>query len=67
MRQLTSEEIATFAGRKGVRKIAVENFLGTMGENYRDASMNLKLDARLYRWSTATVKAIEAGIELANK
>lgn len=67
MRRLTSEEITKLASRVGVKKIAVENFLMSMGENHSDARSNLSVDARSYKWNSATVKAIRAGIALASK
>lgn len=69
LRELTLEEIKRLASRKGVKKRAVENFLMTLTAN-RDSSTayaNLALDARLYHWNSATVKAIARGIELASK
>ena len=46
-----------------VKQIAVENFLGSLeGMNRLEAQANLDMDARLYRWNAATVKAIRAGI-----
>ena len=67
MRRLTSEEIEKFASRKGVKKIAVENFLATMGSNPMEAHMNMGADAKSYGWNAATQNAIRAGIELAKK
>ena len=69
MRQLTSTEVAKFAARPGVRKVAVMNFLGTLGEagSTRGELRNLYADAQSYRWNVATIKAIEAGIKLAYK
>lgn len=69
MRRLTTEEIEKFASRKGVRKIAVENFLGTLTANPNRycAVQNVYLDQSLYRWNSATVKAILDGIDLACK
>lgn len=67
MRRLTSEEIAKLAARKGVKQIAVENFLATMGEDAMAAHMNMGQDARDYKWNAATQNAIRAGIELAKK
>lgn len=65
MRRLTAKEISKLASRHLVRKIAVENFLSTMGTTYDYAIGNLALDARAYRWNKQTVRAIEAGITLA--
>ena len=67
MRELTSAEIERFASRKGVKRIAVENFLMSMGTNERNAVGNLWLDRGLYKWNSATVRAILAGIDLARK
>jgi hypothetical protein len=67
MRQLTKEEISKLASRKGVRKVAVENFLATMGTDQRVATSNLWLDRDSYNWNSATVEAILKGIELASK
>ena len=67
MRNLTSEEIEKFASRKGVKRIAVVNFLSTMGDNDFYARGNLSMDAGLYKWNAATYKAISAGITLASK
>jgi hypothetical protein len=46
-----------------VKTVAVENFLGSLeGLTKSEAYANLRLDARLYKWNAATVKAINAGI-----
>lgn len=67
LRKLTLEEVERFASRKGVKRIAVENFLGTVTANptRRDALGNVGWDARLYRWNAATQKAIRDGIDMA--
>jgi hypothetical protein len=67
MRKLTSEEIEKYANRKGVKRIAVENFLGTVTANpTRSAALsNLYMDAGMYKWNSATLSAIEAGIKKA--
>ena len=68
-RQLTQEEISTLAARKGVRGIAVRNFLGSMPldidwyGNYR----NMLADARCYQWTAATQNAIKTGLDVAFK
>lgn len=67
MRWLESEEIEKFAGRKGVRRIAVENFLMSMGDDEYIASMNMIQDTQLYRWNRETIKAIKDGINLASR
>jgi len=65
MRALTEEEIERFASRKGVKRIAVENFLMSMGESSMNATGNLYRDAGLYGWNHFTVQAINEGIQLA--
>lgn len=67
-RPLMGTEIDGFAARKGVKRIAVENFLGTMDVEQTPMAahlINLESDARDYRWSAATKAAIKAGIKLA--
>ena len=67
MRELTGAEIERLASRRGVRKVAVENFLMTLG--YAGSASaerrNLYADARSYGWNAATEQAILDGIELA--
>ncbi len=65
MRELKEEEIQKLASLKGVRKIAVENFLGTMGTDDQAAKGNLWLDARSYNWNQKTISTILRGIEMA--
>lgn len=67
MRALTESEIAKFSSRKGVKAIAVSNFLCSMGDNVSYAYGNLEMDAGLYKWNAATYRAISAGISLAAK
>jgi len=67
MRQLSNEEIEKLATRVGVRRIAVENFLATMGTDKFAAMSNLRLDAGLYHWNNATVRAIADGIRIASR
>ena len=68
MRELTKEEIEKLASGKGVRRIAVENFLMSMTPFGEQAAIgNLYLDAQLYRWNTPTIEAIRIGIRLATK
>ncbi len=62
LRQLSADEIKCFSERPGVRKIAVENFLMTMGDSYVQAVANLLLDASLYGWGDETFWAILYGI-----
>jgi len=65
MRTLTPQEIEHFASRPGVKRIAVENFLMSMGTDTTNAFNNLALDSKLYKWNVATFEAIEASIYLA--
>ena len=68
LKSLTLEQVQKLAERKGAKKIAVENFLLTSaGWTYSDCIANLDLDARLFKWNAATVKAIRDGLILANK
>jgi hypothetical protein len=45
----------------------VENFLASLPTEGADAEwnayMNLDMDARLYKWNAATIKAIKEGIK----
>jgi len=60
---LTSDRIHALASKKGVRGIAVSNFLSSLGgSSLSDALMNLEMDAQSYRWNTATISAIRTGI-----
>lgn len=65
LRRLTYGEIERLASRPNVRRIAVENFLSTMGEDYYIAVSNLNMDRKLYKWNRETVKAIMDGIKMA--
>ena len=66
-RALTELEIDLLAHSKGVRTIAVENFLGSLPLDIPKSGqmLNLANDARSYGWNEATVAAIAAGIGLA--
>jgi len=67
LRELKIEEIKKFSSRRGVKKIAVENFLLSVHNNITKsvALDNLFYDAQIYKWNRATVKAILDGINLA--
>ena len=67
MKKLTSKQIEKLAGRKGVKKIAVENFLSTMGTDTLEVTLNLHADAKSYKWNAATINAIKSGIALQKK
>lgn len=57
------EFIEKLATSRGCKRIAVENFLMSLGDLSRaEAFMNLELDADLYKWNTATQSAIVEGI-----
>lgn len=64
-RCLDINEIRRLASKPGVKKIAVENFLISVSANENEwtAIQNLYLDAGLYRWNSATQKAIKEGIK----
>jgi hypothetical protein len=65
---LSAETIVTLAARKGVKRTAVENFLGTLGSEgpsgKSGALRNLYSDAASYKWNAATISAISRGIAL---
>jgi len=64
---LSAIQIGEFASRRGAHEKDVESFLYTVGQpgTEEGALLNLYYDARLYNWNISTVKAIEAGIQLA--
>ena len=66
MRKLIGKEIEELANRPGVKKIAVENFLMSMGEDITIAMGNLGIDAEQYKWNQETINAIVEGIWLAS-
>jgi hypothetical protein len=60
---ITKERIEQLASKRGVRRIAVENFLASLESGSESgAMMNLVQDARSYKWNAATVAAIRTGI-----
>ena len=65
MRKLTNKEIEEFANRPGAKKIAVEKFLMSMGEDLTNAMGNLGLDAKSYKWNRETINAVLEGMLLA--
>ena len=69
VRNLTIKEIEEFAKREGIKKIAVENFLMSIGINDKEryARGNLFRDAQLYKWNKKTIIAISDGIKLARE
>jgi len=65
---ITDGQIEKLTSRKGVRKIAVENFLSTLGDMTEwEARANMQMDAGMYRWNAPTVRALESGIKTAYK
>ena len=65
MRELTGKEIEEFANRHGAKKIAVENFLMSMGTDLTIAMGNLGVDAKQYGWNQEIINAILEGMWLA--
>ena len=62
-KQMDLETIERFAGRTGVKRMAVENFLMSLHPcNIENAQENLIVDVRLYSWNAKTRDAILAGI-----
>lgn len=63
LKDLPADRIEKLASKPDVKRIACENFLGTLdGCTKSEALANLNLDAKLYGWNAATVSAIEEGI-----
>lgn len=70
IKPLTAVQIEAFASRRGAKRIAVENFLGSVhfgGTTPHEAFENARMDARAYRWNDATLGAIIDGIAEAAK
>ncbi len=62
---LTAAQIEEFAARKGVKRTAVENFLGTVhGLTHQEAVANCVQDARSYRWSPETSGTIREALAI---
>lgn len=59
---ITPKEIQELATRKNVNRVAVENFLMTVGDDREIALHNLRFDTDLYGWNAATVTAISLGM-----
>jgi hypothetical protein len=60
---LTFNRIHELANQDGVRTVAIENFLGTLGGMTEDEAMgNLVQDAKAFRWDTLTIRVIQQGI-----
>lgn len=62
---LPSERIEELASKAKVKRIAVFNFLSSVGANpdASAANYNLQSDARSYKWNAPTVAAIAKGIK----
>jgi hypothetical protein len=64
MTELTAAQIEALASRPGVNRIAVENFLGSLGtQPTTEALINLNSDALSYHWNGRTVAAIRNGVQ----
>jgi len=64
-KMLDNKTIEKLSTRKGVKTIAVQNFLGTLGSmTSSECYANCEQDTRDYCWNAATVKAIRDGISL---
>lgn len=60
---LTGERIEELARQPKVRRVAVENFLSSLGGlSFQGAKANLEMDAASYRWNEETYGAIWTGI-----
>jgi hypothetical protein len=60
---VTLNRIQELANQEGVRKVAIENFLGTLGDMTENEAMaNLVQDAKVFRWNTLTIRVIQQGI-----
>ena len=57
-------KIEQLANKTGVKTIAVQNFLISVGSNgsVGNALANLESDTRMYKWNARTVNAIQKGI-----
>ena len=57
-------KIEQLANKTGVKTIAVQNFLISVGNNgsVGNALANLESDTRMYKWNARTVNAIQKGI-----
>lgn len=65
MLPLSASEIELFSKRRGVKKLAVENFLGSLYGTRQDCINNAWFDSKSYRWNEATQRAILEGIDYA--
>jgi len=67
MQRLTKTEIEKYANVKGVKRVAVINFLSSLDPDIgaMGNTMNMHMDAKMYKWNEVTVRTIEAGIRAA--
>ena len=67
LRVLFPSEIEEFASRRGVNKIAVRDFLGSIefSETPDAATVNLRLYSKTHKLNRTTIKVIEDGINRA--
>lgn len=65
-RQLTKEEIEKFASQPNVKRIAVENVLMSLTNDVMADEINVERDIVLYKWNSATCKAIREAMRLAH-
>ena len=67
LRVLYPSEIDEFVSRRGVNKVAVRNFLGSIefSETPDAAIINLRLYSKTHKLNRATIKVIEDGINRA--
>lgn len=63
---ITNRQLEKLANGKGVKEVAVWNFVGTCDNcgSRMYANMNLNEDARMYKWNQATINAIKKGIDI---
>ena len=60
---LTPDQITELATGKNVKRVAVENFLSSLGGmTYQEAVGNCEMDARSYGWNHETSGAIREGL-----
>lgn len=62
---LNAQEIEKLANKPKVKKIAVENFLMSMGNDCSANYENAQMDRDLYHWNAPTFNAIMKGISKA--
>ncbi len=60
------EYVEKVSNKKGVKKIAVENFLMSLDKDYsyQDTKANLYNDSQSYKWNYKTIETIGKGINL---